>query len=67
MTTTRNEPRCRRCGADAAASKGQFERLFAFGHAPDITSHLLRLCGPCSHDLGSDEHRTEYLRLGFLA
>jgi len=67
MTMTRTEPRCRRCGADAVASKGHFEWTFAFGHAPDTTSHLLRLCGPCSRDLGSDEYRIEYLQLGILA
>jgi hypothetical protein len=66
MTMTQSEPRCRRCGADALASKGHFERTLRLGREPEVTSQLLRLCGPCSRDLASDEIRLEYLRLGAL-
>jgi hypothetical protein len=67
MTMTKTQPRCRRCGADALSSKGHFVRTLHLGREPDVTAHLLHLCGPCSRDLDTDERRVEYLRLGVLA
>jgi hypothetical protein len=66
MAMTQTEPRCRRCGADALASRGHFERRLRLGREPDAAVELLRLCGPCARDLDDDEHRVEYLRLGLL-
>jgi hypothetical protein len=64
--TVHQETHCRRCGVEAKGAKGCCARRLASrpGHAPEPELHL---CGPCACDLGSDERRDEYLRLGQLA
>jgi len=56
--------RCGRCGTDPFATHGHCTRKLAERGEPQETEH--HLCGPCACDLGSDERRDEYLRLGIL-
>jgi hypothetical protein len=66
LTVHHEKHSCRRCGTDASGSKGGCKRRLPArpGAAQEPELHL---CGPCACDLGSDERRDEYLRLGLLA
>jgi hypothetical protein len=66
LTVHQESRSCRRCGADPFASNGHCTRRIRQDRTASEEAEL-HLCGPCCRDLGSDEQKDEYLRLGLLA